>query len=82
MCERLDGEVGAQKTPIGLMPIEGDLDLSGLKISNDNRRELMSIDTGAWKAEIPDIERHFAEFGDRLPERLDRQLQEMRKRLG
>lgn len=82
MCERLDGKVGAQKTPIGLMPTEGDLDLSGLAISDDNMRELMSIDTGAWKAEISDIERHFAEFGDRLPERLDRQLQELRKRLG
>ncbi len=82
MCERLDGKIGAQKTPIGLMPVEGDLDLSGLNISNDNMRELMSIDTGAWKAEIPDIERHFAEFGDRLPERLDRQLKDLRKRLG
>jgi phosphoenolpyruvate carboxykinase (GTP) len=82
MCDRLDGKVGAQKTPIGLMPLEGDLDLSGLDMSNDNMRELMSIDTGAWKAEISDIERHFAEFGNRLPERLGSQLQELRKRLG
>jgi phosphoenolpyruvate carboxykinase (GTP) len=45
-------------------------------------KELMSIDTDAWKADIPDIENHFAKFGDRLPERLKEQLQEFRKRLG
>ena len=34
MCERIDGKVGAQKTPIGLMPEEGDLDLSGPRYIN------------------------------------------------
>lgn len=82
MCERVDGKVRAQETPIGLLPDEGDLDLHGLDISPDNMRELMSIDTDAWKAEIPDIETHFSTFGDRLPERLIKQLQEFRERLG
>ncbi len=81
MCERIDGKVGARTTPIGLMPDEGDLDLSGLDISADSMKELMTVDTGEWRAEIPDIERHFAEFGDRLPERLTQQLHELRKRL-
>jgi phosphoenolpyruvate carboxykinase (GTP) len=82
MCERIEGKVKAKKTPIGLMPDDGDLDLSGLEISNSNMKELMSVDNGEWNAEIPDIEKQFAEFGDRLPERLARQLQELRKRLG
>jgi phosphoenolpyruvate carboxykinase (GTP) len=64
------------------MPVDGDLDLAGLNVSADNMKELMSVDTRAWTAEIPDIERHFAEFGDRLPDRLTTQLQELRKRLG
>jgi phosphoenolpyruvate carboxykinase (GTP) len=82
MCERIEGKVKAKKTPIGLMPVDGDLDLSGLEISDSNVKELMSVDDREWHAEIPDIERHFAEFGDRLPARMDRQLQELRKRLG
>jgi phosphoenolpyruvate carboxykinase (GTP) len=82
MCERIDGKVGARKTEIGLLPNDGDLDLSGLDIAPANMRELMSIDASAWRAEVPDIERHFAEFGDRLPERLTRQLLELRARLG
>ncbi|PKL52205.1 MAG: phosphoenolpyruvate carboxykinase (GTP) [Nitrospira bacterium HGW-Nitrospira-1] len=82
MCERIDGKIGAQKTPIGLLPNAGDLDLAGLDMSAENITELMRVDTEDWLAESPDIERHFAKFGDRLPERLAMQLQELRKRLG
>ncbi len=82
MCERVDGKRDAKKTPIGLMPKEGDLDLAGLDISSENMKALMEVDLKAWKAEVPDIEQHFALFGSRLPERLKRQLEEFRKRLG
>ena len=82
MCERISGKVGADETPIGLIPKEGDLDTSGLEILAEDMAEIMRIDTDAWKAEIPDIEQHFAKFGDRLPERLKKQLEEFRKRLG
>jgi phosphoenolpyruvate carboxykinase (GTP) len=43
--------------------------------------ELMKVDSKEWRAEIPDIEQHFAMFGNRLPERLKRQLKEFIKRL-
>jgi phosphoenolpyruvate carboxykinase (GTP) len=81
MCERVDGKVGARETPIGLMPKDGDLDLSGLDIARDNMKELMEVDLKEWKAEVPDIEKHFALFGNRLPARLKKQLEEMKKRL-
>jgi phosphoenolpyruvate carboxykinase (GTP) len=81
MCERIDGKVGARETPIGLLPVEGDLDLTGLDISPEIMKELMRIDTGAWAHEVADIERHFAKFGDRLPDRLTVQLQKLRQRL-
>ncbi len=82
MCERVDGKVGAKETPIGLLPEDGGLDTQGLDTSADDMAELLKIDTEAWKAEIPDIENHFSTFGDRLPERLKKQLDEFRKRLG
>ncbi len=82
MCERVDGKVGAEETPIGLLPKEGDLDINGLDISPDSMKELMKIDTDAWKAEVPDIENHFSSFGERLPERLKDQLKEFVRRLG
>ncbi len=80
MCERVDGRIEGRRTPVGLLPQEGDLDLGGLDIPQDNVRELLRIDEEAWRAEVPDIEQHFAQFGDRLPERLRRQLEAFAKR--
>ena len=82
MCERIEGKVSAQQTPIGLLPKDGELDLAGLAIEKENMEELMRVDLTAWKEEVPDIEKHFAKFGNRLPERLLRQLQKLKDRLG
>jgi phosphoenolpyruvate carboxykinase (GTP) len=81
MCDRVDGRVGDQESPIGLLPKEGDLDLNGLGISPEDLEELMNVDPSQWREELPDIEQHFSTFGNRLPERLIRQLEELKKRL-
>lgn len=81
MCQRVDGEVSAEETPIGLLPKEGDLDCNGLNISSQNMKELMQVDTSLWKAEIPDIQAHFDQFGNRLPEHLVGQLKSLVDRL-
>jgi phosphoenolpyruvate carboxykinase (GTP) len=82
MCDRLDGKVGAKETPIGLMPKDGDLDLTGLDLPKENLQALMNVDLAEWKAEVPDIEQHFKTFGNRLPARLRKQLEEFKRRLG
>ena len=81
MCERLEGKTGARKTPIGYLPSERDIDLRGLEIPPRNIQELLRFDLDAWRAEIPDIEKHFAQFGNRLPPRLRKQLRELSTRL-
>jgi phosphoenolpyruvate carboxykinase (GTP) len=81
MCDRVAGKVGAKETPIGLMPDEGDLDLTGLKISKKNLAELIKVDGKAWRSEIPDIEDYFNHLDDRYPERLKAQLDAVRVRL-
>lgn len=82
ICDRIDGRVGAQETPIGLMPKDGDLDLTGLDLAADKLAELMSVKTDEWKAEIANIKQHFDRFGDRLPKELATQLQELERKLG
>jgi len=82
MCARVDGKVGAVETPIGLLPRPEDLDLRGLDVPPEDLRELLRVDVDAWRAEIPDIERHLAQFGDRLPQRLREQLWQLQARLG
>ncbi|MBC7227798.1 MAG: phosphoenolpyruvate carboxykinase (GTP) [Thermoflexales bacterium] len=82
MCARVDGKAGAVETPIGLLPRPEDLDLRGLDVPPEDLRELLRVDVDAWRAELPDIERHFAQFGDRLPRRLQEQLRALQARLG
>lgn len=82
ICQRVGGEIGARETPIGLLPEAKDLDLAGLSISPQNISELLALDTAAWKEEIPDIDQHFKQFGDRLPGRLGRQLVKLTGKLG
>ena len=82
MCERVDGKAGAQKTAIGYMPAVGDLDLAGLDVPAEDMKELFRVDVAGWKEEAKDMQEHFSQFGDRLPEALARQLKELIERLG
>lgn len=82
MCERVEGTIGAERSPIGLLPLKGALDLSGLSIAPENMEELMSVNISEWKGEIPDIEAHFSSLGSRLPESMRKQLQDFKGRLG
>lgn len=82
MCERLEGRVGARKTPIGLLPEEDGIDLAGLDIPSESMKELLRVDVEAWKAELPSLEKHFAQFGERLPAGMKKQLEDLKKRLG
>ncbi len=82
MCERVDGTAGAIATPIGMMPRPSDLDVNGLKVTAEDLQELLRVDVDAFKAEMPDVEEHFAQFGDRVPARMKAQLAEVRQRLG
>ena len=81
MCERVEGKAEADETPIGFLPGEGDLDLTGLDIPPENVQELLRVDCDAWLAEMPDIEKHFSQFGSRLPERLSDQVRQLSARL-
>jgi phosphoenolpyruvate carboxykinase (GTP) len=82
MCERVDGKAGAQETAIGYMPSAEDLDLAGFDVPAEDIKELLRIDVDAWKEEVKDMEKHFAQFGDRLPQVLAEELKALAKRLG
>jgi phosphoenolpyruvate carboxykinase (GTP) len=79
---RCDGEGEAVDTPIGRVPAEGDLDLSGLDIDPEALRELLTVDEEAVKAELDQVREHLAKFGDQLPREMSAQLQRLEERLG
>ncbi len=81
MCERVEGRAEAVTTPIGYIPAEGSLDVTGLDVPSDDIIELLRVDTEIWKDEIPEIEEYFTKLGDKLPERMKVQLNNLKERL-
>jgi phosphoenolpyruvate carboxykinase (GTP) len=80
---RVTGERPAQDTPIGLVPPlgAGGIDSDGLGIGEEQMSKLLEVDRDGWIAQLPQIKEHYAEFGDRLPDELRGQLQELERRL-
>ena len=75
--ERVSGTAEAVRTPIGHLPTPASLDVSGLDVSAEDLNVLLSLDAGGWTAAIPEIEAHYAQFGDSLPTELTAQLHEL-----
>ena len=77
MFERIDGKVEAQETPIGLVPRQEDMDLSGLKLKAEDVAELFAIDRSAWKDEIAGLKEYFKQFGESLPRQIVEEIQRL-----
>ncbi len=82
ICERVEGKGQAQKTPIGNLPTADALDLSGLNLSADSLRQLLTVDIAGWKKEVEGVAANYARLGSHLPKALNGQLEGLRKRLG
>ncbi|WP_082516200.1 phosphoenolpyruvate carboxykinase (GTP) [Cellulomonas sp. Leaf395] len=79
--QRLDGSVEGTDSPIGVLPAEGELDLSGLDLAPGTLEQLLAVDPAAWLAECDLTEEFFAQFGDRLPVAMVDELDALRARL-
>lgn len=79
--QRCSSKVGADETPIGRIPKAGDLDLSGMDMPEWSLKQLLAVDVEGWLAEIPQINKFFARFGDRLPEALTKEVNNLEERL-
>jgi phosphoenolpyruvate carboxykinase (GTP) len=79
---RVEGKIGADETPIGLVPKAGDLDTEGLDISAAALADLTSVDEDKLRDELPQVREHLAKFGDRLPAAVRTQFAALEQRLG
>ncbi len=78
--DRCDGVGAARETAIGLMPtidaIERPADVSAADME-----ALLAVDKDGWLREIASIREHYAKFGDKLPQELNDQLEQLEQRL-
>jgi len=81
ILDRCEGKAGAEETAIGYLPKKEDLDLTGLDIDDKALSELLSVDKAVWKEEAAGIEEYFAQFGDKLPKELARELETLKANL-
>ena len=75
--ERINGQAKAEKTPIGYLPTHDSLDTNGVNVTNEDLKELLSVDANGWKEAVPQIREHYAAFGERLPNTLRESLDEL-----
>jgi phosphoenolpyruvate carboxykinase (GTP) len=64
----------ACRTPIGYLPTLQSIDRVGLPVPDADMKALIAFDPDAWRAEIPSIHAHYAQFKDRLPAALANEL--------
>ena len=77
---RCDGEGETVDSPLGLLPAEGGINTDGLDISAEAMNELLTIDEGELKAQLPQVEEHLARFPN-LPDAVSQQLEALKQRL-
>ncbi|HZJ29404.1 MAG TPA: phosphoenolpyruvate carboxykinase (GTP) [Solirubrobacterales bacterium] len=79
---RCDGEAGAVESPVGLLPEPGAINTEGLDLSDEDMAELLTVDSGHFAEQLPQVEEHLARFGDDLPPELRAQFEALKARLG
>jgi phosphoenolpyruvate carboxykinase (GTP) len=79
--ERLEGTVGAQRTPVGFVPTRDALDLRGLELTDEQVELLLFVDPATWREEVSLIPAFYERFGEHLPQALGDELLRLKERL-
>lgn len=78
---RVSGDVAAEQSPIGRLPLLEDLDVEGLDLADGALERLFAVDPASWSDEADLTQEFFAQFGSRLPAALSTELAALRYRL-
>ena len=79
--ERTAGRGDAEETVIGFVPTHDALNVEGLNVTPDDMKELLTVDNEEWRHEVPRIREHYAQFNERLPEKLAAFVDDLEARL-
>jgi phosphoenolpyruvate carboxykinase (GTP) len=73
VLDRAHGRIGGRETPIGWVPREGDIDLSGLDLDPERFDQATAVSTDEWIADIEAQQEFFDKIGDSMPKSLVKQ---------
>ena len=79
---RCEGKVDAKITPIGYVPNAEDINIEGLSdVTLDTIKDLLTVDTESWLADVENIKEFYAQVGDRVPQAMYDELAALEARL-
>ena len=78
---RVSGRGDVLDTPIGLTPTLDAIDRTSMDLDDSAMAGLLEVDPSSWKHEVDLIDKHYSMIGDRLPDRLQTELDDLRNRL-
>ena len=81
IIDRCEGKADATETAIGYVPKPEDIDLTDLDMDIETLKDILEVDKEVWTKEAAEIEEHYKKFGDRLPEELREQLNNLKENL-
>ncbi len=81
IIDRCEGKADAEETAIGFVPKADDIDTTDLDIDRATLESILKVDKEVWTKEAAEIEEHYKKFGDKLPEELKAQLENLKNAL-
>jgi len=78
---RVHDEIGAQETPVGYLPHETGIDVTGLDVSPEDLKQLFAVDREEWLSVVTGQQEFFKKFGDHMPKELWEESEALAKRL-
>lgn len=85
ILKRCAGEVEADECAIGYIPKAEDIDITGLDMTIDDIKALLTVDKAEWLKDVNDpdtgIKQYFAQFGDMLPKEMADELAKLEANL-
>ena len=81
VVERLTDDAAAVDTPIGRVPAVDAIDRDGLDIDEAAMAKLLEVDAESWRGEVALVEGHYEFIGERLPQEMRDELEQLEKRL-
>ena len=85
ILDRCEGKVDADECAIGYIPKAEDIDITGLDMTKDELKALLTVDANEWLKDVEDpetgIKQYFAQFGDQLPQEMADELVKLENNL-
>jgi len=81
IVERVAGRAAAERSPVGMRPAEGALDLTGLEIAGNTLKQAMAVRPEDWAVELDSQEEFFRKLGPSVPEKITEQRKALRAAL-